>query len=117
MSIPRDRRRPYDTTEPSSLSAILSELMNRRGYARVQGNTQLREQWNEVAMEIIGDHVDGKTKVLNLRNGTLEIAVGNSALIGEMESFLKATLLEELQTRHPDLKVRALKFKKRGSLS
>lgn len=112
--IPKERRRPYDSSEPSGISDALSELFARRGYGRVRGNQQLEQTWQAVVEKVAGDHVVPHTKVTGLKNGALQIAVSNSAVMSELASFFKSELLAEFASEHPDLNVRDLKFKFRG---
>ena len=89
---------------------MLSQLFAMRGYGRVQGDRQLGQIWREVA----GPTLAAGTKPLALRNGVLNIAVSNSALLAELSSYHKPLLLAELQARHPEFKLRDLKFKLRS---
>ena len=108
-----ERSRPYDKSEPAPLGDVISHLFALRGYGRVQGKKQLEESWNEV----VGDLIAELTTVMGLKNGVLQIGVGNSALISELAAFLKPEFLEKLQTDHSHLKIRDIKFKLRGNLS
>lgn len=109
---PKERNRPYDTTEPDTLGSVLSRLFASRGYGRAQGDRQLHAAWAQVA----GEETARQTKVIVLRNGILQIGVANAALLSELVSFLKPELLEKLRTGFPELKVRDIRFKHRGDL-
>ena len=97
---------------PTHLSQALSELIALRGLARVRGESQLADVWKEVA----GPHIAQNTRVIGINRGTLQIAVTNAPLLSELASFHKSSLLQTLQTRHADLKIRDLKFRLRGEL-
>lgn len=92
---------------PEHLAQAISRLIALRGLARVRGESQLQQTWNTVAGERIASH----TKALEIRRGVLHIGVANAPMLGELASFHKGTLLTKLQTDHPDLRIRDLKFK------
>jgi hypothetical protein len=91
---------------PEHLANALARLIALRGLARVKGEAQLKDIWNEVA----GERIAGHTRVLEIRRGVLQIGVANAPMLGELASFHKLTLLTKLQTDHPNLKIRDLKF-------
>lgn len=109
---PRERSRPYDTTEPDTLGSVISKLFAARGFGRVQADRQLHAAWKQTA----GEDVARQTRVLGLKNGVLQIGVSNSALLSELASFRKQELLEQMKTDHAQLRLRDLKFKLRGDL-
>ncbi|MHC4876386.1 MAG: DciA family protein [Planctomycetota bacterium] len=101
-------------SEPQPLSAAISELIARRGFARMQGNTQLAAIWKQV----VGDErMAERTKVLGLKRGVLEIGVSNSALLNELVSFQKMVLLERLKSEHPEQNIKDIRFRLRSDLS
>ena len=100
-------------SDPRHLSNALSELISVKGLARVRGNARLREAWQEAA----GPKIGSQTRVMGLQRGVLQIAVGNAALLSELASFHKASLLDALQNNYADLNVRDLKFRLKGELS
>lgn len=100
-------------SEPQHLSAALSELIARRGLARVQGNAQLVAAWNRAA----GDRIASRTKVLGLNRSVLEIGVANAALMSELVSFHAATLLEKLRAEYTEESVRDLRFRLKTDLT
>lgn len=110
---PSRRNRPYDTSEPDTLAAVISRLFAAKGYGRVQADRQLHLLWKEVA----GEDVARQSRVLSLKNGVLQIGVANSALINELASFQKPELLEKLKAAPQQLRIRDLKFKLRGDLT
>lgn len=112
-NVPGERSRPYDTTEPDTLGAVLSKLFAARGYGRVQGDRQLHSAWKDVA----GESISQQSRVLTLRNGVLQIGVAHAALLSELNSYQKPELLENLKSQFPHLRIRDLKFKLRGDLA
>jgi hypothetical protein len=85
----------------------LSQLFAARGYGRVQADRQLRTVWQQVA----GDEIAGQTRVGGIKGGVLHVGVANSALLGELVSFLKAELLRKMNAEHAELRVRDIKFR------
>jgi predicted nucleic acid-binding Zn ribbon protein len=92
---------------PERLSRALAELIARRGYARVRAAGQLQSAWAEIA----GVTIARQTRVMAIRRGVLHVAVGHAPLLSELAGYYRQTLLEKLQERHADLKIRDLKFK------
>jgi predicted nucleic acid-binding Zn ribbon protein len=91
---------------PERLSQAVTELIALRGWAQLRGQARLAEAWRTAA----GDSIAAATRVLGLRRGVLQVAVGNSPLLSELAAFHKASLLESLSRAFPELKVRDLKF-------
>lgn len=99
-------------SDPEHLSHALSRLISQRGLARAQGASQLAALWREIA----GEELAGKTRVLGIRRGVLNVGVANSALLGELAAFHKAELLATLAEKHPELQIRDLKFRLQSHL-
>jgi predicted nucleic acid-binding Zn ribbon protein len=91
---------------PQQMGAILSELMARRGFARVQSAMALEAAWEEAAGELFGRH----SRVGAIRRGKLEITVASSTLAQEL-TFRKPMLLDALRTSLPDETIRDLRFR------
>ena len=93
--------------EPQALGAVLSQLFTLRGYDRPQAGRQLQEIWKQIA----GDSIAGQTHVQGIKDGVLQIAVTNSAMLQELDSFHKWSLLEQFASEHSDLRIRDVKFR------
>ncbi len=104
------QRRPGD---PQSLGSALSQLFALKGYANVKGDAQLSDSWKQVA----GDRIAERTMVLGMHRGVLQIGVSSAAMLGELASFHKLQLIEGLQKRFPELKLKGIKFRLRGDLA
>lgn len=91
---------------PQRIGDILSELLARRGFGRVQSTAQYEAAWREAAGELAA----GFTRVGSLRRGALEIVVANSTLMQEF-TFQKATLLQAIQRSLPDQGISDLRFR------
>lgn len=91
---------------PESIGNLLTELMARRGFARVQSAAAYDAAWNEAAGPMMAKY----TKPGKLARGTLEVVVANSALVQEL-GFRKQELIEALQRLLPDQGVKNLRFR------
>jgi len=85
---------------------VLSELMARRGYARVQSAEQYDVAWREAA----GPMASKYSRPGQLRRGVLEVVVANSTLMQEL-GFQKAMLLKALEKLLPDGGIKNLRFR------
>ena len=97
---------------PLHVSRAIAELFALRGYAREQGSAQLQEVWDAVA----GADVARQTRVTGISRGVLQVGVGNASLLGELAGFHKTLFLKSLQERHPELRIRDLKFRLKSDL-
>ena len=104
------RPRPGD---PQTLGTALSQLFALRGYAHAKGDAQLSEAWKDLA----GERIAERTAVLGVNRGVLQVGVASAALLGELASFHRQRLVEDLKTRFPALKLRDIKFRLRGDLA
>jgi predicted nucleic acid-binding Zn ribbon protein len=91
---------------PQTIGNVLSELMSRRGYARVQSAAAYDAAWREAAGPLVAKY----TRVGQLRRGTLEIVVANSTLVQEL-GFQKQTLLQTLAELLPDEGITNIRFR------
>jgi predicted nucleic acid-binding Zn ribbon protein len=98
---------------PQRLALAISELVARRGWASVRGRARLVEAWRRAA----GARVAEATRVLGVRQGVLQVAVGNSPLLCELAAYHKPALLEALRRECPETKIRDLKFVMKGNLA
>ncbi len=99
--------------EPQPLAVALSELIARRGLARIRGESQLAEIW----AKSIDEHWRDRTRVLGIRRGVLQVAVANAPLRSELQAFHKATILSTLKKTAPQLRIRDIRFQLKGDLS
>ena len=100
------------TSEPQQLSQTLSKLIALKGLARRGGQGQLQAIWEET----VGGRFAAQTRVLALKGGVLHIGVRNSAMLSELVSFHKSSLLDVLTRQHAHLNIGDLKFRLRGDL-
>ena len=91
---------------PKPICDILTELMARRGFARVQSSAALESAWSRVA----GEWMSRYSRVAGVKRGKLEIVVANSTLVQEM-TFQKPSLLAALKEALPDEPIKDLRFR------
>jgi hypothetical protein len=91
---------------PERIADILTQLMSRRGFARVQGAENYRAAWNEAAGPLGAQY----SRPGQLKRGTLEVVVANSALIQEF-GFQKISILATLNRLLPDHNIKDLRFR------
>jgi predicted nucleic acid-binding Zn ribbon protein len=91
---------------PQAIGDVLTELMSRRGFARVRSTENYEAAWREAA----GPLAAAYTSVGQLRRGTLEITVANSTLMQEL-GFQKETLLSSLADLLPNEGIKSLRFR------
>jgi predicted nucleic acid-binding Zn ribbon protein len=85
---------------------ILSELMAKTGFARVQSGDALHAAWCEAAGELAARY----TRVGAIKRGKLEVVVANSTLLQEL-SFRKRALVEAISRAIPEQRIDDLKFR------
>jgi hypothetical protein len=95
---------------PRALADVLSLLQALRGHGRTFGTRQLTELWRRIA----GPEISERTKVIGLKNGTLQVGVGTAALLGELTSFHQRRLLAALRSDPEGQRIKKLKFQLRG---
>ncbi len=92
--------------QPQHIGDVLSELMARRGYARVQSGGLCADAWREAA----GADFASATRAGQVRRGVLEVWVANSTLVQEI-GFRKASLVARLAALVPDENIRDIKLR------
>ena len=76
---------------PAKMDRLVSELLTRRGYARVKAASQLTKIWEDV----VGKRIAGMTTAGTIWRGMLEVTCNNSAVMQEL-AFQKHTLVTKL---------------------
>jgi hypothetical protein len=91
---------------PERISDILTQLMSRRGFARVRGAEAYQAAWGEAAGPLGARY----SRAGQLKRGTLEVVVANSTLIQEF-GFQKTSMLAALNRLLPDHNIKDLRFR------
>ena len=82
------------------MSDTVSELVALKGLAKSGAAEQLSQAWQKAA----GERIASETRVVAVKNRSLEIEVASAALMYELDSFHKPGLLETLQ-QQPGLEI------------
>jgi predicted nucleic acid-binding Zn ribbon protein len=98
-------RQPPGRRGPQKIGDIVSGLLARKGYARVQSASACEAAWKEAAGKLAEHSRPG-----NIKRGVLEVIVRNSAALQEL-TFQKKKLLKRLQEQLPEEKLTDLRFR------
>jgi predicted nucleic acid-binding Zn ribbon protein len=94
------------SSQPQRIGDILSELMARRGYARVQSGGACAQAWRAA----VGEEMARYTRATQVRRGVLDVLVSNSTMVQEI-GFQKPQLIQRLAELLPDENIRDLKLR------
>jgi predicted nucleic acid-binding Zn ribbon protein len=92
--------------EPFALGEVLTELIARRGLARVRAASRWESAWKTVAGPVLAE----QSRVLQSRLGVLEVTVANSVLAQEI-AFQKTDLIAALSRLLPDEPIHDLRVR------
>jgi predicted nucleic acid-binding Zn ribbon protein len=84
----------------------MSRLLARQGYAQSLSSDEWQEAWREA----VGPRLAPWTRAGRLRQGVLEVIVGNSTVLQEL-SFRRAELLKQLGERMSANTVQEIRFR------
>jgi predicted nucleic acid-binding Zn ribbon protein len=90
---------------PKKIGDIVSNLLARKGYARVQAASACEEAWKEAAGKLAAHSRPGLVK-----RGVLEVIFRNSAALQEL-TFQKKKLLKQLQQQLPEEQLTDVRFR------
>lgn len=91
--------------KPQPIADVLSRLIARRGYARVQSGAELLAAWRTAAGPLAAHTLPGE-----LSRGVLRVQVRHSTLMQEL-TFAKAEILTKLTALLPEQNIRELRFR------
>ncbi len=100
-----NRRQRY-RRQPQRVADVLSGLLARRGYARVQADQYDQQAWRDA----VGERFSRESRPGNVRGGILEVIVSNSAVLQEL-TFQKKKLLKKLAELPSFQQVRDVRFR------
>jgi predicted nucleic acid-binding Zn ribbon protein len=92
--------------KPKRIADVLSRLIAKKGYGRLQATTQFEQAWAEA----VGPDLAKLSKPGRLRRGTLEVTVRNSTVSQELQ-FNKQQLLGKLQASVTDCSIQDIRFR------
>ena len=96
-------------SRPSRLGDVLSRLIRSRGLVETSAVEPLNTVWKRVA----GAEIGARSTVNKLRDGVLEIAVSNGAVLEQLRSYLHQTMLEKVQAALPESQIRIIRYVRR----
>jgi len=110
VSITEDEGRTIKIIRPASeaepLRTVLKTFMKTSGLDRAIKEGEWRGLWERVA----GPEVAAATASVGQRGGMLTVEIMDAALLSELASFHKATLLAALKDAAPDRGLRDIRF-------
>jgi hypothetical protein len=92
-----------------SIKNLLDDSIRKAGISDQVEASIVCEEFNKIALEILGEQVKGKLKALYVKNQTLTIAVMSSS-IGQEIKLHEAAILEKLNQKTGPNKVERLRF-------
>jgi predicted nucleic acid-binding Zn ribbon protein len=92
-----------------AIGDILARMMAHSNVGRGVAREALDEAWREA----VGAEVAAETRVRGMRDGVLTVEVGSSALLSELATFYRASILASLRAKAkgPGADVREVEFK------
>ena len=84
--------------EPKAFGEVLKGLLKRKRFYEKGRYGALSHAWERVIGEVLGDEVAAQTCVTAYRHGLVTVDVACPVLLQEMGGFLRAKLLERLQS-------------------
>ncbi|MGL6226585.1 MAG: DUF721 domain-containing protein [Thermoguttaceae bacterium] len=94
---------------PVRIGEILPQLMSRYGFQRHKANEEIQNVWNSVVAEFLPSSLCPHALLGDVRRGVLTVKVEHVALVQEL-SLYEPQLVEEIQRRLPDTKIKRIKF-------
>lgn len=91
---------------PGSLGQAIFRLIRERGLAGRSEADALDAEWKSVVGPDAGRHSAAR----KIRDGILEVAVTNGAILQELRGFLHETVLQQLQQRLPNSGIRGIRY-------
>ena len=91
---------------PKRIADVLSRLVARKGYGRLQATAEFQKAWAAAA----GETLAKASSAGNIRRGKLEVIVENSAVAQELQ-FNKQRILKKLKTLLVDSVIHDLRFR------
>ncbi len=96
-----------DQRGPRPLSDVLGELFALRGYGRLHAMAGLQSAWDAA----VGEPHRGRTRLGDVRRGTLTVTVDHPALLEELSAYRKGDLLQALRESCPEARIEDLRFR------
>ena len=88
-----EEQRRYFGRAPKAARQVIARVMQQKGYAQLQVQSELQSAWRTV----VGEQLSQQTRVGRIRKGVLDVFVGNSVVLQEL-TFQKHQLLSQLRS-------------------
>ncbi|MGV2340894.1 MAG UNVERIFIED_CONTAM: DUF721 domain-containing protein [Planctomycetaceae bacterium] len=93
---------------PGSIGNAVQRLIRSRGLLERSATDLLNDAWKQA----VGPELARHSRAIKIREGTLEVAVTNSAALHEIHSYHQESILKQLQAKLPDSGIRALRCRR-----
>jgi hypothetical protein len=101
----REERRWY-AIQPKRLDNVFAQVIQVRGYGRIETDTQLGTIWSA----IVGEMLAGVSRACQVRRGRLLVIAANSAALQEL-TFRKQEILREFGRKLPEARIENVVFR------
>ncbi len=91
---------------PGSLGNALFKLIRQKGLMNRSATDALDAEWKQ----IVGPELARRSNARKIKDGIVEVAVTNSAVLEELRGYMHQGVLEQLKARLPDSGIRGLRY-------
>ena len=104
------RTKPEGEARVRKIGSLVDQVLARRGYVDGMANEQIRQSLEKE----LGETLAAECQVGKLNRGTLQIFVGDSVMMQEL-NFRKRQILRRLQSDLPSSRINDVRFKVQSS--
>jgi len=91
---------------PGSLGNALFRLIRQKGLMNRSATDTLDAEWKL----IVGPELARRSHARKIKDGIVEVAVTNSAVLEELRGYMHEEILQQLKTRLPDSEIRGVRY-------
>lgn len=92
---------------PETLEAILRRWLKKNEINATPGREQIDRRWEDT----VGMEIAEKTRVVDLRGGTLVVEVDSAPLLGELSAYYREEIIESLRQGDDFPNLRDIRFR------
>ena len=100
-------RRKKTSKGPETLEAILSRWLKKNQINATLGREQIDRRWEDT----VGMEIAEKTRVVDLRGGTLVVEVDSAPLLGELSAYYREEIIQTLRQGDDFPNLREIRFR------
>ena len=100
-------RRKKNSKGPETLEAILSRWLKKNQINATLGREQIDRRWEDT----VGMEIAEKTRVVDLRGGTLVVEVDSAPLLGELSAYYREEIIQTLRQGDDFPNLREIRFR------